>query len=759
MTNPFNNPGPFVDKNSQSELEGQIERVTYFNEETGYTVAKLTVPGYREPVAVVGNLVGPTPGETLIMKGIWHNHPKFGRQFKVVSHLTKVPATVSGIKKYLGSRLIKGIGPVMATRIVQKFGEETLEIIEHHIEKLTEVEGIGQKRIDMIKEAWIEQKEIREVMIFLQAHDVSTAHATKIFRKYGWNSISVVTRNPYRLATDIFGIGFLTADKIARKIGFEKNSPLRAEAGILYVLNQLSEEGHVYYPYELLMEKCKEILEVDRDIIIKAFGTIALEERIVIEDLNQDLMTYQANRKSVYAKQFYVSETGTANHLKRLIFAKKNIRKIDREKAINWVQKTINLTFATKQIEAVKCAISEKIMVITGGPGTGKTTIINAVLQIYRQLNAKILLAAPTGRASKRMTESTGYPAKTIHRLLEFSPQKWQFQRNQDNPLKVDVLILDECSMIDNNLMHHLVKGVPAGATVILVGDVNQLPSVGPGSVLKDIIKSDVVPVVELNEIIRQAGASHIVFNAHKINSGLMPSLKTTKERLDDFYFIEQDDPEQVLNIIMELVCERIPRRFNFDPIDDIQVLSPMHKGTAGTDSLNARLQSALNPSKKELSRGGRTFRLKDKVMQVRNNYEKDVYNGDIGRITDIDPDRQEVTVTFDGIPVPYEYADLDEIILAYAISVHKSQGSEYRAVIIPILSQHYVLLQRNLIYTAVTRGKDLVVMVGSRKALAIGVKNNKILMRYTYLAERLAESAKNRQPPNPGKPELTIEY
>jgi exodeoxyribonuclease V alpha subunit len=387
-------------------------------------------------------------------------------------------------------------------------------------------------------------------------------------------------------------------------------------------------------------------------------------------------------------------------------------------------------------------------MVITGGPGTGKTTIINAVLQIYRQLNAKILLAAPTGRASKRMTESTGYPAKTIHRLLEFSPQKWQFQRNQDNPLKVDVLILDECSMIDNNLMHHLVKGVPAGATVILVGDVNQLPSVGPGSVLKDIIKSDVVPVVELNEIFRQAGASHIVFNAHKINSGLMPSLKTTKERLDDFYFIEQDDPEQVLNIIMELVCERIPRRFNFDPIDDIQVLSPMHKGTAGTDSLNARLQSALNPSKKELSRGGRTFRLKDKVMQVRNNYEKDVYNGDIGRITDIDPDRQEVTVTFDGIPVPYEYADLDEIILAYAISVHKSQGSEYRAVIIPILSQHYVLLQRNLIYTAVTRGKDLVVMVGSRKALAIGVKNNKILMRYTYLAERLAESAKNRQPP-----------
>ncbi len=726
------------DDDSRYELEGQIERVTYVNEETGYTVAKLTVSGSSEPVTIVGNLIAPTPGEMLKLRGAWLTHPKFGKQFKVTSHQTIVPATVSGVRKYLGSGLVKGIGPVMASRIVKKFGEKTLQIIDQNIDELHKVEGIGQKRIEMIQKAWKEQKEIRHVMIFLQGHGVSPAYATKIFRKYGWESISIVSKNPYRLATDIFGIGFLTADKIAQKIGFAKDAAPRAEAGILYVLNELSEEGHVYYPYEQLIERCREILDVERDIIIQAIGTIAFEGRIVIEDLNQDLEVFQLNNKAVYLKHFHVSETGAAHHLTRLIVSPKSIRKIDADKAVQWVQGKIRLALAPKQIEAVKTASQEKVMVITGGPGTGKTTIINALIRIYRELGAKIHLAAPTGRASKRMTEATGYPARTIHRMLEFNPQKMGFQRDQDRPLEADVLILDETSMIDTTLMYHLLKALPSQATLIMVGDVNQLPSVGAGNVLKDVIASGRVPVVELKDIFRQAGDSRIVVNAHRINTGLMPELSAKKGHLEDFYFIEQDEPEQALGTVVELVCERIPKRFGFDPLEQIQVLSPMHKGLLGTESLNLRLQEALNPTKQELSRGGRTFRLKDKVMQTRNNYEKEVFNGDIGKITSMEVESQEMVVTYEGIPVRYEASELDEIILAYAISVHKSQGSEYPAVIIPILPQHHLLLQRNLIYTAVTRAKKLVVVVGSKKALATGIRNDRIMKRYTYLSERL---------------------
>ena len=727
-----------IGQDSQTELEGQIERVTYFSEETGYTVARLKVSGYADPVTIVGSLMSPTPGEMLRVKGNWLDHPRFGRQFKVITHRPVLPATASGIKKYLGSGLIKGIGPVMASRIVKEFGDQTLDVIEKRPETLMKIGGIGPKRIEMIERAWKEQKEIREVMIFLQENGVSPAYATKIFKRYGWDSIAVVSKNPYRLATDIFGIGFLTADKIARKMGFEKSAPVRAEAGVLYVLNQLAEEGHVYYPYESLMEKCKETLEVDGDVVAQGIGTMAFEGKIVIEDLNQDFEAFRPNQKAVYLKHFHVSETGIAHHLSRLLASPRRIRKVDVDKAIMWVQGKINLKLAPKQAEAVKKAVSEKTMVITGGPGTGKTTIINAVIRIYRELGAKILLAAPTGRAAKRMSEATGYPARTIHRMLEFSPHKGGFQRDQDHPLEVDVLILDETSMIDAVLMYHLLKAVPSKASVIMVGDVNQLPSVGAGSVLKDIIRSKAVPVVKLTDIFRQAGASRIVVNAHRINGGLLPELSSGRTSLEDFYFIEQEDAEQALKIVLELVCERIPRRFQLDPLEDIQVLSPMHKGTLGTDNLNRELQAALNPSKKAMARGDRAFRLKDKVMQIRNNYEKEVFNGDIGRITAIDLENQELTVTFDGMPVPYDASELDEIMQAYAISVHKSQGSEYPAVIIPVLGQHYLLLQRNLIYTAVTRAKKLVVMVGSKKALATGIKNDKIMRRYTYLAERV---------------------
>ncbi|MBW1706549.1 MAG: ATP-dependent RecD-like DNA helicase [Deltaproteobacteria bacterium] len=728
-------------EHKETELEGQVERITYMNEENGYTVAKVNVPGYPEPVTIVGNLLALAPGEVLEMKGDWETHPKFGRQFKILGHRTVRPSSVKGIRKYLGSGLIRGIGKEMAARIVEKFGEETLKVIDERIDELATVNGIGRKRVKMIKNAWADQKEIRAIMIFLQEHGVGLSHATKIFKRYGQRSIAVVTQNPYRLATDIPGIGFQTADRIAKQLGFEKNSPVRAEAGTLYVLNRLAEEGNVFYPYDSLMEKCREILKVDRETVIRGFGAIALDGKIVVEDLNQLMDEFEPNRKAVYLKRFYISETGIVRHLSRLISSKKNVRSMDVHKALEWVQEKIELRLAQSQIDAVKMAVSDKVLVITGGPGTGKTTIIHAVIRIYSAVGAKIFLAAPTGRASKRMAEATGKAACTIHRLLEYSWQKGGFQRNEDRPIEGDVILLDEASMIDTSLMYHLLKAVPSGATLIMVGDSNQLPSVGPGNVLRDVIKSGSVPVIVLNEVFRQARESLIIMNAHRINRGLVPEVKGSGVDPGDFYFIEQGDPDQALNIIMELVLNRIPNRFNMDPMEDIQVLSPMHKGLLGTANLNIKLQDALNPSKTEIVRGDRRFRLNDKVMQIRNNYEKEVFNGDIGLIKTIDEEKQEMVVTYDDKPVLYDYLELDEIVLAYAISVHKSQGSEYQAIVLPILPQHYLLLQRNLIYTAVTRGKRLVIIVGSKRALTMGVKNEGTMKRYTYLEERLRSS------------------
>ncbi len=722
-----------------ADLQGQIERITYTNEENGFTIAKLKVYGQRDLVTVVGNLMGPTPGEILKMRGEWANHPKYGEQFKIVHYKTSVPASVYGIQKYLGSGLIKGIGPIMAGRIVKRFGKETLDVIEKEIEKLAEVNGIGTKRIEMIKKAWEDQKEIREVMIFLQTHGVGSGYATKIFKQYGSRSIQVVKQNPYRLATDIFGIGFISADSIAEKLGFARDSELRAEAGILYVLHQLADEGHVYYPYEPLVKRCQEILGVDREVIVKALSAITAAKMIVIEEVKEDIEDFGEKDKAVYLAKFHLSETSIAIHMKALINAPKSIRKIDSDRAIEWVQKQLAITLAKRQMEAIKCAAESKVMVITGGPGTGKTTIINAILKIFSKLKVKIMLAAPTGRAAKRMSEATGHEAKTIHRMLEYSIQKGGFQKNEEKPLDCDLLIIDEASMIDTILMYHLLKAIPPTATFILVGDVNQLPSVGAGNVLKDMIASGQMQVVVLNEIFRQAKESLIIVNAHKINSGVLPSFKSSGQKLADFYFIEQEDPQEVLGIILELTEERIPRRFGFDPVDDIQVLTPMHKGIVGAGNLNVELQKVLNPVKNGVLRGGFSFRVNDKVMQVRNNYDKEVFNGDIGRITSIDPEYQEITISFDGRDVPYDYADLDEIVLAYAVSVHKSQGSEYPAVVMPILTQHYVLLQRNLVYTAVTRGRALVVMVGTTKALAIGVNNDKTRKRYTYLRQRLS--------------------
>jgi exodeoxyribonuclease V alpha subunit len=715
-------------------IYGSLERITYYNEENDFVVAKLQEKGKRELTNIVGNLSGINPGESLKLSGRWVHNKKFGEQFQVENYEITVPATVHGIKKYLGSGLIKGIGPIMSERIVKKFGLESLDIIEKTPGRLSEVDGIGPKRITMITKAWDEQKEIKEIMIFLQGHGVSAAYSAKIYKQYGNESIEVVKENPYRLARDIHGIGFITADKIAQTIGTDPNSLIRAKAGVIYVLNELTDDGHVYYPEGNLIRKANEILKVDQEIITKAIAKLFREKEIFIEEID-----YGANHKAVYLAPFFVAEIGIAQRLKGLKESPSNIRPINPEKAIEWVQQKLNIELAEKQKEAVILAASSKVLIITGGPGTGKTTIITAILKIFQQLKLRIFLAAPTGRAVKRMSEATGWEAKTIHRLLEYSPQKGGFKRDQDDPLEADVVIIDEASMIDTLLMYHLLKATPPQAHLILVGDVDQLPSVGAGNVLKDIIDSSIFTVVRLTEIFRQAQESMIVVNAHKVNQGEFPILKETERKESiDFYFIQEEEPEKILERIIALCSERIPQRFGFHPIRDIQVLTPMHKGVIGATNLNIELQRKLNPGQQGMTHGSRTFRLGDKVMQITNNYDKEVFNGDIGWVSKIDQEDREIIIDFDGRLINYDYSDLDEIVLAYAISVHKSQGSEYPVVIFPVTTQHYVLLQRNLIYTGITRAKKLVVLIGTKKALAIAIRNNKTELRFTYLSGRL---------------------
>jgi exodeoxyribonuclease V alpha subunit len=726
-------------------LTGRIERITYTNSENGFTIATVKVPDRHQPVTVLGKLIAPVPGVTIRMEGDWTRHSKYGRQFKIVSYETTVPVTLEGIERYLGSGMIPGLGPVMARRIVRKFGKDTLKIIDEDIHRLAEVDGIGTKRVAMIIKAWEAQKDILAVMIFLQSHGVSSTYATKIFSFYGNRSIAAVKENPFRLATDIPGIGFLTADRIAAKLDILPDSEIRVKAGILYVLRQVADEGNVFYPYEMLITKSIEILSVSREAVKNAVGALFHDRDIVIEDLNRDSDNIQQNYKAVYLTHLHVCETEIARRLKSLLAAPKIPRKIQVDEALAWVQRQLSIVLARNQIKAVRFSLEKKLLVITGGPGTGKTTIINAVLRIFSRLGVRILLAAPTGRAAKRMSETCGKSARTIHRLLEFSPAKGGFQKNDRHPLNCDLLVVDEASMIDTVLMHHLLKAIPAGAILILVGDVNQLPSVGAGSVLKDIIDSEAVAVVELNEIFRQARQSRIVVNAHKINRGKMPELNPSvpsDPSVSDFYFIQQEDPEKVVEIILKLVTHRIPQRFDFDPMDDIQVLSPMHRGVVGTTNLNQQLQNALNPGEDRFTRNGLSFRINDKVMQIINNYDKEVFNGDIGRIARIESFTQHVTVIFDGREVVYEPTELDQMVPAYAISVHKSQGSEYPAVIIPVLTQHFLLLQRNLIYTAITRGRHLVVIIGTRKALGIAINNDKVRKRYTDLKHRLTWSA-----------------
>jgi exodeoxyribonuclease V alpha subunit len=725
-------------KNKSGTLQGLVERITFASEEDGYSVIRVRSPGYRELVTAVGNFVSLCPGETLLMEGTWCTHARFGRQFRVDRYETAAPSTLTGIRKYLGSGLIRGIGPKMADRIVERFGEDTLVIIENQAERLLEIDGIGKYRVGQIKRAWEEQREIRTLMIFLRAYGTSVALATHIFKHYGRQSVDIIRDNPYKLAMEVRGIGFLTADKLAANLGFAADSPMRAEAGILFVLHEAAEEGHVCLPHCLLMERCCKKLEMEAAILEEALFRLKADMHIREEELEPTAADQFGDARAIYLTSMYASERGAADRLAAINRGRRQGAGMDPNGALEWVRGRLKFSLAPLQVEAVKLAMREKVVVITGGPGTGKTTLVRAILAIYGRMGARISLAAPTGRAAKKLSEATGHPAATIHRLLEFSPQLGGFQRNEQRPLAADLLVVDEVSMMDVVIANHLFKATPSHAVLVLVGDVDQLPSVGPGSVLGDIIESGRFPVIRLKEIFRQAGKSTIITNAHLIKQGAFPDLRPAGGRKQDFYFINREDPQEALNTIIRLCTERIPNRFGLDPMEDVQVLSPMHRGEVGSQNLNFALQNALNPGGIAFESAGRSFRVNDKVMQTRNNYDKDVFNGDIGRIRKIGHEEGQIHVRFDDRSVIYDFSELDELVHAYAISIHKSQGSEYPAVVFPLLTQHFTMLQRNLLYTAVTRARKLVVIVGSKKALAIAVKNNCMQSRFSLLKERL---------------------
>ena len=710
-----------------------VERVTYQNETNGYFVIKCCAKGYADLITVVGSMPEVHVGSVLTLSGEWTVNPKFGRQFTVSGFEETLPATVYGIEKYLGSGLVKGIGPKFAARIVRAFGAETLNVIEEDPDALLRVPGIGKLRVERIKKSWDEQKEIKNIMLFLQGHDVSTTHATKIYKTYGSDSIRVVKENPYRLADDIWGIGFRTADTIAEKLGVEKETAVRLRSGLLYTLNRLSDEGHCYARRDQLLKTGAELLAVEESVL-----PAVLDEMVRQDDVKTELIDGEDSapgETAVYLPPFWFAETGTAKRLKQIFSSPPSV-KVKPQGLEERIRRVTGLNYDPAQMDAIRCAAGSKILILTGGPGTGKTTTTLGILTAFRQAGAKILLAAPTGRAAKRLSETTGMEARTIHRLLEFKPPEG-CQKNEQNPLEGDVLILDECSMIDIMLMYSLLKAVPDSMTLIFVGDVDQLPSVGAGNVLRDLIDAGVFPVVRLTKIFRQAAASRIITNAHRINRGRMPDLSNGKQ--SDFFFLEEEDPETAAQEIVRLVKERLPRAYG---TRDIQVLTPMQRGAVGAANLNQVLQAALNADAAGLRRGGTDYRLHDKVMQIRNNYDKEVFNGDIGTVCRVNTEDRELTVSFDGREVLYDVTELDELVLAYAATVHKSQGSEYPIVVMPVLMTHYVMLQRNLVYTGVTRAKKLMVMIGSTKALALAVRNVTVTRRNTMLKERLKNPA-----------------
>ncbi len=735
----------------RQQLSGSVERITYYNDESGYTVLRL-MPDSRgmlpyahgkSLITVVGNLPEVNPGEWLKMTGQWLNHPKHGRQFQVEQCEQSTPASVEGIKRYLGSGMVRGVGKVMAERIVTRFGAETLEIIDAEPQRLGEVLGIGRKRVDNIIKAWAEQRAIKDVMVFLHGHGISTHLAVKIYKQYGDDSLAVVQSTPYRLVQDIHGIGFKTADKIAQALGLSPDDPARVEAGIHYTLSRMAEDGHVYVPQTELEPEAAEILGVSAEKVTTVLHALENSELVRRETLVYDIPAEQnraaavREEEAVYLPALYFSETGLTRQVRRLVeHPTSRLRGIGTpvNGSIPAIAGAPALT--AQQQQAIHATLAHKLTILTGGPGTGKTTTLRTLLDTMDAGGHTYVLASPTGRAAKRLTEATGREAKTIHRLLEFKPGEG-FSRNEHNPIDADLIVIDEASMLDLVLAYNLLRAIGSDSHLLLVGDIDQLPSVGAGDVLRDLIASDVAAVVRLETIFRQAAGSLIIRNAHRINQGLMPE---THPDAQDFFLFIKDEPEETAALLVDVVAQRIPHKFGLDPLDDVQVLAPMYNGALGVTRLNTVLQETLNPPghKMEKRLGGRVFRVGDKVMQTINNYDKSVYNGDIGRVTVIDPIGQTLTVSVDGAPVVYDFLEADELIHAFAISVHKSQGSEYPCVVIPVVVQHYLMLQRNLLYTAVTRARRLVVLVGTRRAIQIAVRTNPVAQRHTALDWRL---------------------
>jgi len=715
---------------ARETLAGTVERVTFHNEENGFTVLKVEVRGRRGLVTVVGHAAAISPGEFIQASGAWVNDRTHGLQFSAAHLSTAAPSTIEGIEKYLGSGLIKGVGPHFAGKLVAAFGTGVFDVIDSDPDRLLGVEGIGPVRAARIRESWGAQRVVREIMVFLHAHGVGTARAVRIYRTYGADAVALITSNPYRLAADIRGIGFLSADRIAAKLGIEKTALIRARAGISYTLAEAMDDGHCGLPAARLAATAARLLDVPPELIDQALALELAEGTVVADTLDSE--------RCIFLAGLHAAERGIAARLRLLNRGTPSWPGIDADKALPWVERKLGLSLAARQADALRMAVRSKLVVITGGPGVGKTTLLNAILSVLGAKGVRAALCAPTGRAAKRLSELSGVEAKTIHRLLEVDPSTGGFRRNERRPLECDLVVIDEVSMVDVPLMHALLRAVPPAAAMILVGDVDQLPSVGPGQVLSDVIASGVVKTVRLTEIFRQATESRIVLNAHRINRGELPELVPADDA-GDFYFVEAGEPDEAARRVLQIVRQRIPQRFGLDPVRDVQVLCPMNRGAAGARSLNVELQKLLNPhAEPVVERFGSAFGVGDKVMQIENDYDKDVYNGDIGFVRSIDAAAGEMVIEFDARPVAYDFGELDRVVLAYATTVHKAQGSEYPAVVIPVTTQHYPMLQRNLLYTGVTRGRRLVVLVGQPKALAIAVRQERGGRRWSKLKDWL---------------------
>ncbi|MFC1723997.1 ATP-dependent RecD-like DNA helicase [candidate division KSB1 bacterium] len=722
------NENLFEDKKSgEFSLKGVVEKILFQNPENGYTVAKIKDTETREIHTITGNLPSLNIGESIKLRGEWTVHKKFGPQIEIIDYESITPMSTDGIEKFLGSGLIKYIGPKTAEAIVSHFGKDTLEIIDKKPKRLLEVDKIGKVKLEQISKGWDEYKSLKDIIIFLQSHNIGISFALKIFDRYGLNSIEVVNSNPYQLIYDIKGIGFKSADSIAEKLGEERDSINRVKAALVYLLDSASEEGHVFLPKNILLENAEELLSINPEKLEEGINELLKDKRIIIENDNVFLISH------------YEAETYIANKIQRILsvpFKKIDTAVLDGE--IPNIELKMGIKFAVKQKEAIKKAVNNKIFILTGGPGTGKTTIINGIIELFRKMKLKVTLCAPTGRAAKRMEETCGIPAKTIHRLLVYTPRSGEFSRDESNPIPEDVVIVDESSMMDVFIFKSLLKGISLDTRLILVGDDDQLPSVGPGNVLKDLLSSDKIELTHLDEVFRQESMNSIILNAHRINSG--DKIHIDNKNDENFFFIYEESPEMIVERIKELCKVRLPGKYGCDPLNDIQILTPMHKGEIGAINLNNVLQESLNTRRAGIKRGNSLYKVGDKVLQTRNNYDKDIYNGDIGIIKAVDLEESRLLIGFESKEIVYEFKELDEITLAYAITVHKSQGSEYDYVIIPFTTQHYIMLQRNLLYTAVTRAKKVIIMIGTYKALNIAINNNKVSQRYTSLKERIRE-------------------